>query len=84
MRCFPVARRQLQRPPPTHIRPHLRRRKTTPQIQVPPVDIRVYKEYQALKKKYRTSQAGNFDASAHIMSGLEKKYRTSRAGNFDT
>jgi hypothetical protein len=50
MRCFSVVHRQLQRLPPTQIRPHLRRRKTTPQIHVSPVDMRVYKEYQALKR----------------------------------
>jgi hypothetical protein len=48
--CFPAVRRQLQRPPPTHIRPYPRHRKTTHAIQIPPVDMRVCKEYLALKR----------------------------------
>jgi hypothetical protein len=35
--------------PPTQIRPYPRRRKTVPHINVPPVDVGVFKEYQALK-----------------------------------
>jgi hypothetical protein len=49
-RCFLVVLRLLQRPPPAHIRPYPRRRKTTPRIQVPPIYMRVFKNYQALKR----------------------------------
>jgi hypothetical protein len=47
--CFPVGSRHLQRPPPTQIRPYSPRCQTTHQIHVPPVGMRIYEEYLALK-----------------------------------
>jgi hypothetical protein len=49
-RCFPAVQRQLQNPPPTMIRPYPHRRKKTPQLQVPPVDMSGFEENQALKR----------------------------------
>jgi hypothetical protein len=72
MRYFPVVRRKLQRPPPTHFRPYPRHRKTTTQIHIPPVDMRVFKEYP--EQKYRTSRAGNLDDGVHML--LLKALRT--------
>jgi hypothetical protein len=48
-RCFTAVRRELQRPPPTQIRPYPPRRLNTPKVQVSPVDIRAFLEYQALE-----------------------------------
>jgi hypothetical protein len=49
-RSFPAVRRQCQRPPPTQIRPYPPRRQKLFKHCPPPVDMRVFEEYQALKK----------------------------------
>jgi hypothetical protein len=56
LRYFPAVRRQLQRPPPTHIRPYPHRRKTSPHTKVPPVDMNICEEYQALKRNIRLAE----------------------------
>jgi hypothetical protein len=48
--CFPVVLPNLQRPPPTQIRPYPRRRQTTPHTHVPPVDMKVRIKYPILKR----------------------------------
>jgi hypothetical protein len=72
-RCFPVVRRKLHRPPPTQIRPYPCRRKITPHIHVPPVDMSI-QGISGLEKKYRTSRAGDFDVGEQIT--LLKALRT--------
>jgi hypothetical protein len=47
---------QLQRLPPTHIRPYPRRRKTSPRMHVPPVHMRAFKTYKALKRNIRLAE----------------------------
>jgi hypothetical protein len=48
-RFFPVVCRHLQRPPLTQIRPYPPRRQKTHEMQVPPVDMRVFEECPATK-----------------------------------
>jgi hypothetical protein len=56
--CFPVVCLWLQRPPLAHIRPYPPRRLKTPQIQVPPAIMRVFKEHLSLKNSIRLAERG--------------------------
>jgi hypothetical protein len=74
LRCFPFVRRQLQRAPPTQIRPCPPRRKKALENKVPPVDMmRVFEEYLA-PEKHQTSRAGNLDACVQVI--FVKAFRT--------
>jgi hypothetical protein len=55
-RCFPAGRRQLQRPPPSQIRPYPPRSHRTHQIDVLSVDMRVCEGHQASKRNIRLAE----------------------------
>jgi hypothetical protein len=64
---FSAVRRQLQRPPPTQIRPCPPRRQKSSEIEVPSVDMNVFDEYLASKRSIGLAERKILTPVVHII-----------------